>query len=57
MDIQIHSLVLRRLIVSDLSKHQGQPITPELIIELSEEIIKSIADYTVYCSPHHDESV
>lgn len=57
MDIQIYSIVLRRLIVSELSRYQGKSITPELIIELSDEVIKSIADYTFYCSPNQDESV
>lgn len=57
MDIQIYSTILRRLIVSELSRRQGEPITPELIIELSDEIIKSIADYAFYSSPPAQETV
>lgn len=54
MDIKIYSAILRRLIISELSRRQGEPITPVSIIQISDEIIKSIEDHLAYCSPCPD---
>lgn len=57
MDITIYSAILRRIILSELSRRQGETIVPQSIVEISDEIIRAIEDYNAYCSPSTETAV